>query len=133
MLIFHRRIPFLGRFIALLGVAAFVLYWMDINTTAALVLTGPPIYLAYFAKNLIGASIAGADSQSAKDFGFMLPATLLYYAALGFLVRQLLNERGIIKIVTIIALVGFLVFIHFMTWQRLSGYMHTPPIGSFNY
>lgn len=129
MLIIDRRLPFIGRFIALLGVAAFILYWMDINTTATLILSGPPIYLAYFAKDLIGPSIAGADSQTVKEFGFVLPATLLYYGCLGFLMRQLLNERGILKIITIIALAGFVVFIHFMTWNKLNAYLLPPANG----
>ena len=57
-----------------------------------------------------------------NDFGFLLPLSILYYTLIGFQIKQLWNESGVARTLTLITLVGFLIFIHVFAWKNISGY-----------
>lgn len=127
MFFFQRRIAHLARYFFFLSILIFVFYWLRINDSAALVFIGPCIYLGYFVESLLDSSIDINHTETLKDFAFVLPVTLVYFTALGFLLKQLLNERGFLKIVTVLTLIGFVGFIHVMAWQKLTAYVVPPP------
>lgn len=118
-----RQIRHLTRYFFILGGLAFYLHYRNSAPDFSLILMGPSIYLAYFLKLYAGTFFKNLPSTpEMNDFGYLLPVTLFYFTLLGFLFKQLWNERGFIRTLTLIALTGFLGFIHFLSWQMLSGY-----------
>ena len=121
-----RQVRHLTRYFAVLGVLVFGLYWTNGQHSVALLLIGPPIFLANFIKSALSGLIEVNWTNSIQDFGVLLPVTLLYYTILGFLIKKLWNERGFARSITLAALLGFLVFIHFMAWKTLTAYFKAP-------
>lgn len=118
-----RQIQHLTRYFFLLGALAFFLFYRNTVPEVSTILMGPSVYLASFVKLYAGAFFKDLpSSQKMNDFGYLLPVTMIYFTLIGFLFKQLWNERGPIRTMTIFALIGFLGFIHYLAWQFLSGY-----------
>jgi len=118
-----RHVQHLTRYFALLGLAVFALYYTGIAPKIILPLIGPVLYLAHTIKSAISSNIAALpDNEKVKMFGFLLPVTFVYYTLVGFQIKQLWNESGIARTLTLLTLLGFLVFIHFFAWHNLAAY-----------
>ena len=116
------KVHHLIRYFILLGGVVFfgyVNHWQD---DVFLILIGPLLFLAQGFKGLLLHSFAFPSSQTFNFYGLLLPFTLIYFFFLGFLIKQLNQERGIIRFMSLFALMGFLAFIHFVTWNYLSSY-----------
>ncbi|HTL47901.1 MAG TPA: hypothetical protein VL688_07540 [Verrucomicrobiae bacterium] len=123
MSFFFRHIQHLVRYFAILGILVFVAYWMQAAGGVSLALIGPIIYLAHILKSAISVHVSALpDSAQVNDFGFLLPLCVVYYTLIGFQIKQLWNESGIARTLTLVTLMGFLVFIHFFAWKNLTGY-----------
>lgn len=123
-----RQFRHLTRYFFILGGLAFYLHYRNSVPEYSLILMGPPIYLAYFLKIYAGSFLKSLPSTpEMNDFGYLLPVTLCYFTLLGFFFKQLWNERGPVRTLTLIALTGFIGFIHFLAWQILSGYAVANP------
>ncbi len=121
-----RQVRHLTRYFFLLGGLAFYLHYRNTAPNVSLILMAPPIYLASLLKTYAGPLFKSLpQTQNMTDFGYLLPVTLIYFGLIGFLFKQLWNERGPVRTLTMIILAGFLGFIHFMAWQMLSGYLST--------
>lgn len=118
-----KKIHHLIRYFLLLGAGVFVGYLQRWNEDLTLLFIGPPLYLAYSLKKII-ASYAGPlpPSQAVNHYAFLLPITLVYFGLIGFQLKQLYNERGFIRTLSLFALAGFLIYIHYMTWEYLLGF-----------
>ena len=127
MSILLRHIRHLARYFALLGAAVFALHWFGIAEKIVLIFIGPPIYLAYLLKSGAESYIEIQNTPANNHFFFLLPVTVVYYTLIGFLVKQIWNERGWIQRITFMALFTFLVFIHYGAWEWLSGYFQPAP------
>ena len=93
-----------------------------------LVLIGPALYTADQLKNLITTYVRSLPNQ--KDwnyYAFLLPTTVLYFCLVGFQLKKLWNERGKIRILSILALIFFLVYIHNLAWKNLTNYFKSAP------
>lgn len=123
----RRLVKYLAFVFIALGVLVFGLYWTS-GAKLSLVLIGPPLYLSYFAENFLNPYWPALSSKTVRGFALLLPVTAIYFGGIGFLARQLFYERGFMKFVTLFALAGFVVYIHMMAWQRLSGYFGTPDL-----
>lgn len=127
MKILPKKIHHLIRYFVLIGLVAFAFYWMFNDTDFSLMFTGPAIYLAYWLKQLIAPVFGGLPSSSIlNDFVFLLPVTIVYFGFIGFQLKQLWNERGIIRTVSLIALILFLIYIHYKAFDNLLGYYSSP-------
>ena len=109
------------------GAGLFFLHHLNVAENISLVFIGPILYLAaaaqHFLTNLLNLKI----SKAMMDFGFLLPTCLIYFGGLGFLFKQLLVEKGLLKILSIVAIIGFVLFIHFMAWNNLIDYIRPVP------
>lgn len=120
-----RHIQHLARYFAVLGLLVFGLYHSNHAPAAALALIGPPIYLAHIFKSALasGKLIEIPDTEAITMYGFLLPVTFIYYTLVGFQIKQLWNESGIARTLTLVVLLGFLGFIHFFAWHNLKAYL----------
>lgn len=118
-----KRINHLIRYFIPFGCLIFFGYWRGVNDYLFLFLIGPVLYLAASLRDAISGYIAAVPfNETLNNFGFLLPLSAAYFGLLGFLFKKLWNERGFIRNLSLVALVGFLVFIHYTAWQNLLGY-----------
>lgn len=118
------KIHHLIRYFLVLAVVAlmgFVNHWQE---DVFLFLVGPAIYLCVPIKNQIESFIGPVPFSSAVNhYGFLLPVLLIYFGLIGFQLKQLWNEQGLIKFVSLSALIAFLIFVHYKSWTNLTGFM----------
>ncbi|MDP3921429.1 MAG: hypothetical protein Q8R76_11560 [Candidatus Omnitrophota bacterium] len=118
-----KKIGHLTRYFALIGIIAFLLFWVGISSKLSLIVIGPVIYLAYWIKSFISSSLFKIPaSERINDFVFLLPLVIVYFAFVGFQLKQLWNEKGAVRFLSLIALSVFLVFVHFTAWKNLTAF-----------
>lgn len=126
--IFPKRIHHLIRYFIPIGLVAFVIYWMSGAAKFSLILIGPSLYLAYWSKHGIESLVGELpSSEHFNDLAFVFPIALVYFGLIGFQLKQLWNERGLVRTVSLFALVVFLIYIHFRSWHQLLGYYQPLP------
>ncbi len=124
--LFPKKIHHLIRYFVMAGLAAFVLYWIFSGISFSLLFIGPAIYLAYWLKQLVASVFGGLPSSNfLNDFVFLLPVTIVYFGFIGFQLKQLWNERGMVRTVSLVALIVFLLYIHYRAFDNLLGYYTT--------
>ncbi len=103
------------------GILSYAAYLYTGGHVFFMILLGPPIHLA---------SVVVAGIQSALglqignlDLTALLPATMIYFCFMGFLIKQLLQEKPFHRILTLTGLISFLVYIHFLAWRNLASYL----------
>nr|MBP9865391.1 hypothetical protein [Candidatus Omnitrophota bacterium] len=106
------------------GILSYAAYLYTNGHLFFMVLLGPPIHLASFVvsgiESALGLHIGNLDLTA------LLPATMIYFCFMGFLIKQLLQEKPVHRILTLTGLLGFLVYIHFLSWRDLSSYLGHP-------
>jgi hypothetical protein len=120
------QIHHLIRYFFLIGVLSFVAYIKRWSDDASLIIMGPPLYLTYGLNTLISGFISLPSSQNFIYYTILMPVTIIYYSFIGFLIKQLWNEKGPIRFISLFALIGFLLYIHHTTWKNLSAYFSVP-------
>ncbi len=127
MAFLFKRAHHLVRYFLIFGVLSFAGYILKWNNSVFLALNGPPIYLSFQIKSWVLPYLTAVQETETIDlYFFLMPVTLIYYTLVGFLLKQLWNERGLIRTLSLIALVGFLAYIHWKTWDNLTGYFTLP-------
>ena len=117
------KIHHLIRYFLVLSILAFVGYLKHWNDTICLLLVGPCLYLASGLKKIIVSYVWSVPSSlNVNLYGFLLPLTVLYFGLIGFQLKQLWNERGKIRIISLVFFIGFLLYIHYKSSQYLAGY-----------
>ncbi len=114
------QIHHLIRYFFILGILAFVAFIKKWSDDIALVPMGPPLFLTDALEKLISPALGLPRNQNFIYYAFLLPVTLLYFSLLGFQIKQLWNERGAIKYISLIALFGFIIYVHYMAWKNLA-------------
>ena len=106
------------------GILSYAAYIYTDGHVFFMILLGPPIHLASFVisgvESLLGLQIKNLDLTA------LLPATMIYFCLMGFLIKQLLQEKPLHRILTLTGLLGFLVYIHLLSWRDLSSYLGQP-------
>jgi len=113
------------RYFLLAGVLAFSGYLYTKGHSLLLLVLGPPVHIASFVLSWIESLIEFEPKKI--DFVFLLPATIFYFGLIGFLLKKLLHEPGLIRLVGVLGLFAFLVFIHLYAWQDLVSYFSEGP------
>jgi hypothetical protein len=116
------------RYIILLGIFAFASFMMQWGKSFTLIFIGPVLYLAFALERFLG-PLAGITnrSQMMLDYFYLLPITAVYFGFIGFILKQLLQERGWVGMISLITFIGFVLYIHHEAWQRLTGYFISFP------
>lgn len=119
-----KKIHHLIRYFVFLAIGTFVGYVREINNDIFLIFVGPCVYLAQKVKGVLSSLIGAVHlSHSMSLYVFLLPVMLVYYALIGFMLKQLWNERGKIRYISVTVLSGFLIYIHYLSWKNLMAYL----------
>ena len=121
-----KKIHHLIRYFLAIGILVFVGYLKHWQDDLLLILIGPCLYLAYTAKIAIFSFISLPESKTLNDYFFLMPICILYFGLFGFQLKQLWNESGKIRFLSLFALITFVVYIHYTAWGNLSDYFLTP-------
>ena len=124
-----KKIHHLIRYFVMTGLVGFVFYWLFNGVSFSLIIIGPAVYLAYWFKQFVSSLIGALPSSSfLNDFVFLLPVTIVYFGLIGFQLKQLWNESGIVRTASLFALIVFLLYVHFKAFVNLSSYYAIPGI-----
>ncbi|MBN1689135.1 MAG: hypothetical protein JW893_08550 [Candidatus Omnitrophica bacterium] len=116
------------RYFVLAGVIFFVAFVMRWFGKANLALMGPPIFLAYGIEKLFGPYVSVMTSrENLREYFYLLPLTITYYGLVGFFLKQLLQESGKVGLLSLLAFIGFVIYIHYQSWLNLTGYFEVFP------
>ena len=126
MAISLKKIHHLIRYFVIIGIAVFVGYLKRWQDEVFLILIGPALYLAYTLKALIASLVALPESEGLNYFGFLMPFCVFYFGLLAFFLKQLWNERGKIRFISLFALIAFVLYMHYAAWGSLSAYFLPP-------
>ena len=121
-----KKIHHLIRYFVLLGIIVFVGYLKHWQDDLFLILVGPALYIAYTFKEAVSSLVSIPRSEAIQYFGFLMPLCLLYFGLLGFQLKQLWNERGKVRFLSLFALISFVIYIHYAAWGNLSTYFLVP-------
>lgn len=111
-------------YFGVLGIISAVGYLQRWADDVFLILLGPAIYLSSALKKFVTESIWPLPNTEAVNFYFFLtPINVLYFALAGFLLQQLLNERGKIRWLAMLAFLSFIGFLHYAAWSGLSEFL----------
>ena len=123
----RRKIDHLIRYFVVIGIvvaAGYANHWYD---TVFLILAGPMLYLAAAVQDLLGTLLGPMNySMPMNLYGFVMPIATLYYGVIGFLLKQLWNEQGFVRFISMLAITVFLIFIHYVSWTNLQAYSIPP-------
>ena len=124
MLIKLPKIKHLSRYFLLIAIPLFFAYvnhWLDARLLLSFL--GPPIYLAEQLRLLTQSLLPVLEqTDNFRFYALLLPCSLFYYGLLGLLVKQLWNEKGLVRLLSLLALIGFVVYIHYRASNSLIGY-----------
>ena len=84
-------------------------------------LLGPPYFLCYWLR-VHGQFVTHwlPNEPFYNNFLLILPVTLIYFGLIGFQLKNLINERGKIRFLSTLALLAFLLYVHFLAFKELS-------------
>lgn len=125
--IFMRLNRFSPLLFALAGTGFFFFHFLNIQEKISLIFIGPVIYLMSFLYKLLNQYLSLNISGNALLYAFLLPGCIVYFGILGFLIKQIMEEKGFIKFLTVFAISGFFIFIHFLAWKNLGNLLATAP------
>lgn len=103
------------------GILIFAAYLYTEGHIAFLILLGPPIHLASFIAGVVEKTLGLRITN--LDLAVLLPVTMVYFCFTGFLIKQLLHEKPLRRYLTLTGLIGFLIYLHVISWQSLSAYL----------
>ncbi|HLD50376.1 MAG TPA: hypothetical protein VJC08_04185 [bacterium] len=121
-----KKIHHLIRYFVVIGFVVFTGYIKHWQEDVFLILIGPVLYLAYTVKEGVVSLISLPEWEPLNFYGFLLPVCVLYFGLLGFQLKQLWNERGKIRFLSLFALLTFVAYIHYTSWKSLSDYLLAP-------
>ncbi len=122
------KIHHLIRYFVGFAVIAFGCYIKQILYEICLLFLGPALYIAQALKKIVITYVwALPSSEAVNYYVFLLPVTLFYYGLAAFQLKQLWNERGKVRVLSLAVFSGFLIYVHFTAWQHLMGYFGENP------
>ena len=111
------------RYFIVLGIISFVGHVLGWNSRVFLSLCGPAIYAAALVKKLIALVFKTLSwTETIYLYALLFPAVIIYFAFAGYLIKELWNERGFVRLLSLLVLILFLIFIHLYTGHILTGY-----------
>lgn len=89
-------------FMALLGPSHFLVYWFRVHADSlAHWIPNEPLY---------------------NNFLLIYPVTVIYFGLVGFQLKNLVNERGRLRLLSILVFLAFLAYIHFLAYKEIGLY-----------
>lgn len=121
-LVTSKRIKHLARYFGLLAMLSLVTYYQT-HFFYLLALLGPSFFLTSWLRSHSLPVIDWIPNEPFyNNFLLLLPVTVIYFGLVGFQLKNLINERGKIRILSILIFLGFLFYIHAVAFQELALY-----------
>ncbi len=122
-----KRIKHLSRYFGVLGLICFLGYWFTPYSYYFLPTLGPCFFLVYYLRYgglpFVGIITHMLPNDATFNKIFLLfPVSILYFGLIGFHLKNILNERGKIRWIILLAFLGFLGYMHFLAFHELGLY-----------
>ena len=130
-LVTRKRIKHLARYFGVLAMALLVSYDLTLHPVLLFFLS-PGFFLAYWFRVKGGVLTAWIPQTHAIDqFALFFPLTLIYFGLIGFQLKNLINERGKLRVISTFIFLAFLSYIHWTAFKELNRYLEgsTPAEG----
>ena len=122
-LVTPKRIKHLSRYFGVLGLLCFVGFWYSAFSYNFLAALGPCFFIVYFVRHYGGPFVSLFPNEAVFNKIFLLfPVTVIYFGLVGLHIKNVLNERGKIRLIVLVAFLGFLSYIHYVAFQELRLY-----------
>ena len=118
----HKKIQHLSRYFGILGFLCLLGYGYTAYSYYFLALIGPSFFITYWLRIHAGFLASIIPNEPLYNNILILVGTLLYFGLVGFQIKNILNERGKIRLLVLAIFLGFLVYIHRLAFQELSLY-----------
>ena len=122
-----KRVKHLSRYFGVLGFICFLGYWYTPYSYYFLAVLSPSFFLVYFLRHYglpfvsIIINMLPNDATFNKIF-LLFPVTILYFGLVGLHLKNVLNERGKIRWIILLAFLGFLGYMHFLAFKEVGLY-----------
>ncbi len=119
-----KRIKHLARYFGILGFLFLLGYGYTDYSYYFLILLGPAFFLTYWLRTFEPLKIVTSFIPNEPLYNnlLILSSTLIYFGLIGFQLKNILNERGKIRLVILLIFFGFLFYIHQTSFRELSLY-----------
>ena len=117
-----KRIKHLARYFGFLGTICISGYSFGL-APLFLIFVAPPVLLISLLRTHAGAFVGWIPNNRFSNNLFLLfPITILYFGLIGFQLKNILNERGKIRFIIMLAFLLFLAYIHRLALQEIALY-----------
>lgn len=121
-LVHPKRIKHLARYFCVLGAICIGGYSFGL-APIFLIFVAPPILLVYLLRTYAGVLVDWIpNNRFLYNLLLLFPITISYFGLIGFQLKNILNERGKIRFVIMLAFLFFLAYIHRLALQEISLY-----------
>ena len=118
-----KKIHHLARYFGVLALICLLGYSFTGLSYPLLVLLGPPFLLTYFLRLHAGFFIGWLPNLPfLNQFLLFYPLTIIYFGLVGFQLKNIINEKGKIRILILAIFLAFLFYIHFLAFREISLY-----------
>ena len=119
----HKRVKHLARYFGFLSILCMVGYNTPAYSLYFLASLGPAIFIVYLIRTFGGMVNSFIPNEPFFNyFALLYPVTFLYFGLVGFQLKNIVNERGKIRVLTLLAFIGFVIYIHYFAFKELSLY-----------
>ena len=119
-----KKIKHLSRYFGILGILFLAGYGYTGFSYYFLIALGPAFFLAYWLRTFAPLTIVTSYIPNEPLYNNLLIifTTIIYFGLLGFQLKNILNERGKIRLLILLIFFGFMFHIHRLSFKELSLY-----------
>lgn len=130
-IISHKRIKHLARYFGIIGFICLAAYSFTRFGDYFLPLLSPPIFLSYWLR-IYGRVVTSfiPNEPLYNNLFLIFPATIIYFGLVGFEIKNIINERGKIRLMIAAAFIAFLAYIHYLSYKEIRLYLAKPAAAS---
>lgn len=117
-----KRIKHLARYFGVVGFFCLAGYGFTDYSYYFLSVLAPSFFLVYWLRTYGAALTSILPHEPLYNNLLLVFAALIYFGLVGFQLKNILNERGKIRLIILAAFLGFLFYIHRLSFSELSLY-----------
>jgi len=117
-----KRIKHLARYFGIFALVCLLGYGAGLGRLF-LIFLGPPLMFVYWLRVHANFLVMFIPHEPFFNNLFLfLPVTIIYFGLVGFQLKNIINERGKVRLLILVAFVAFIVFIHYLAYHEISLY-----------
>lgn len=118
-----KKIKHLSRYFGILGFLCLLGYAYTPFSRLFLMTIGPAFYITYWFRQYAGFLSSIIPNEPVFNNLLLLFWTLIYFGLMGFQLKNILNEKGKMRFLILVAFFGFLIYIHYSAFKELDLYL----------